>query len=81
MSRPGRCRLDRLWSYITPRFPVVRECAEALLLGAAQHGGAGELHNLLLHGDCGGAVALHEAAAGGHVEVMSLLMDQVRLFD
>jgi hypothetical protein len=35
---------------------------------------------LLMVRDCGGAVALHEAAAGGHVDVMRLLVEVLIFF-
>ncbi|EKX45213.1 hypothetical protein GUITHDRAFT_108854 [Guillardia theta CCMP2712] len=50
------------------------ECARALLDKAASlEGGA---KRLMLQGDCGDSIPLHEAAAGGHAKLVELLVDR-----
>jgi hypothetical protein len=61
-------------------------CARALLFAARSLASApagsqtreeedGRQKDLVLSADCGGMIAFHEAAAGGHVELLRLLLD------
>lgn len=52
-----------------------KECAELLLQNAQQCQAEGAILGLVMTADCGGCVPLHEAAAGGHIDLLQVLVE------